>query len=119
MSICNGAQSAFLSYEEALRLLNSRLLAQTKYGLHLSQFTKKQCHSLSVVINETFLPLLHVHRKMKRAVVWGPKGLGGMNLNTNIWLLQAQCAAQHLVRVIRWNGIVADDFITTLNAIRW
>jgi hypothetical protein len=114
--ICQAAQSASLSYEEALRLLNSRLLAQTKYGLHLSQFTEKQCHSLSVVINKTFLPLLHVHRKMKRAVVWGPKGLGGMNLNTNIWSLQAQCAAQHLVRVIRWNVIVADDFITTLNA---
>jgi hypothetical protein len=72
MFICQGAQSASLSYEEALRLLNSRLLAQTKYGLHLSQFMEKQCHSLSVVINETFLPLLHVHQKMKRVVVWGP-----------------------------------------------
>jgi hypothetical protein len=52
--ICQGAKSSSLSYEEALRLLNSRLLAQTKYGLHLSQFSRKQCHDLSVIINETF-----------------------------------------------------------------
>jgi hypothetical protein len=114
--ICQGAQSAFLSYEEALRLLNQRLLAQTKYGLHLSQFSRKQCHDLSVMINEAFLPLLHIHRKMKRLVVWGPKGLGGLGLNTDIWSLQAQCAAQYLIRTIRWDGIVAQDFITTLNA---
>jgi hypothetical protein len=53
---------------------------------------------------------------MKRLIIWGPKGLGGLGLNTNIWSLQAQCAVQYLVRTIRWNGIVAEDFKTTLNA---
>jgi hypothetical protein len=53
---------------------------------------------------------------MKRLIVWGPKGLGGLGLNTDIWSLQAQCAAQYLIRTIRWDGIVAQDFITTLNA---
>jgi hypothetical protein len=37
-STCSGATSTRLLYSEGLQLLNSRLLAQTKYGLHLSQF---------------------------------------------------------------------------------
>ena len=108
-SICNGAQSARLTYREAYDLLTTRLLQQTKYGLHLSQFTEKMCRPLSTLMNETFLPLLHIHRKMPRAVVWGPKDLGGLGLNTNIYNLQAQCSINYLVRTLRWNKIVAQD----------
>lgn len=70
--------------------LNHCLLArQTKYGLHLSQYNSKKCQALTVLINATFLPLLHLHRKMSRAVIWGPIGMGGTALNTNILSLQA------------------------------
>jgi hypothetical protein len=81
--ICVGAQSSRLSFKEAKQLLEQRLLMQTKYGLHLSQFTEKQCKELTVRINATFLPKLHIHSKMKRAVVWGPRSLGGLGLNTD------------------------------------
>jgi hypothetical protein len=114
--ICTRAQSSRFSYSEALQLLNQRLLMQLKYGLVLSQFTPKQCHPLTVMINATFLPLLHIHRQMPRAVVWGPKSLGGLGLNTNVYNLQAQCAIGYMIRAIRWNGIVANDIIATLNA---
>lgn len=63
------AQSSRLSYREAYDLLNTRLLAQQiKYGLYVSQFTAKICKILSILINQTFLPLLHIHWKMPRAV---------------------------------------------------
>jgi hypothetical protein len=64
--ICSGAQTTRLGYDESLQLLNQRLLMQTKYGLVLSQYTPKLAHPLSVLINQTFLPLLHVHRRMPR-----------------------------------------------------
>ena len=113
---CNGAQSARLAYREAYSLLNCRLLSQTKYGLHLSQFTPKMCHPLTVQINRTFLPLLHVHSRMPREVVYGPIDLGGLNLNTDVYNLQAQCAITYLVRTLRWDKTVAKDIIATLNA---
>jgi hypothetical protein len=46
--------------EEGLSLLNARLLAQTKYGLHLSQFPPDKCQQLSVIINESILPILNL-----------------------------------------------------------
>ena len=116
--ICSGAQSTRLSYSEGLQLLNQRMLAQTKYGLHLSQFTPSQCQQLSVLTNETFLPILHIHRKMSRSVIWGPKGLGGLELNTNMYNVQAQCALTYIVCTIRWDKTVANDIIATLNALQ-
>jgi hypothetical protein len=65
----------------------------------LSQYSSKQCEALSVLI-KTFLPLLHLHRKMLRAVIWGPIGMGGTVLNTDVLSLQAHCAVKYLVRII-------------------
>jgi hypothetical protein len=67
--ICSGAQSTRLSYSEGLQLLNQRMLAQTKYGLHLSQFSPSQCQQITVLTNETFLPILHLNRKISRTVI--------------------------------------------------
>jgi hypothetical protein len=66
--ICNRAQASRLSFKEAGQLLNQRLLMQTKYGLHLSQFTDKQCHPMTVLINATFFPKLGLHSKMEHAL---------------------------------------------------
>ena len=114
--ICNGAQSGMLSFREARELLTLRLLQQAKYGLYLSQFSLKMCNPLTVMINGTFLQLMHVHSKTPRAIVWGPIDLGGLGLNTDIYCLQAQCAIGYLVRSLRWNKTVASDIITVLNA---
>jgi hypothetical protein len=114
--LCASAQTSRLSYSEALQLLNQRLLMQLRYGLVLSQFAYKQCQQMTVLLNATFLPLLHVHRRMPRAIVWGPKCLGGLGLNTNVYNLQAQCAVGYMIRSLRWGGIVANDIIATLNA---
>jgi hypothetical protein len=116
--ICVGAQSSRLSFKEAKQLLEQRLLMQTKYGLHLSQFTEKQCKELTVRINATFLPKLHIHSKMKRAVVWGPRSLGGLGLNTDIYSLQCQCAVSYLIRTMRWDEIVANDILVVTDAFQ-
>jgi hypothetical protein len=63
------------------------------------------------------LPILYLNRKMPRSAVWGPKGLGGLELDTNIYNLQAQCALTYLVRTLRWDKTVAKDIIPTLNAL--
>jgi len=116
--ICTRAQASRLSFKEAKQLLNQRLRMQTKYGLHLSQFTEKHCHPMTVLINATFSPKLGLHSKMKRAIAYGPLAYGGLNLNTNIYSVQAQCAAAYLVRTMRWNKIVATDILVVTNAFQ-
>jgi hypothetical protein len=116
--MCTAAQSSRLSYSEAHQLLHQRLLMQTRYGLVLSQFTPKQCHPMTVLINTTFLPLMRVHRRTPRAVVWGPVSLGGLGLNTNIYNLQTQCAVGYLLSSLRWDQTIADDIICVLNAVQ-
>ena len=116
--ICIRAQASRLSFKEARQLLNQRLLMQTKYGLHLSQFTEKQCHPMTVLINATFFPKLGLHSKMKRAIAYGPLAYGGLNLNTNIFSVQAQCATTYLVRTMRWNKVVASDILVVVNAFQ-
>jgi hypothetical protein len=93
---CTGTQSACLNFDEAYQLLDRRLLSQTKYGLNLSQYNPKECKPMTVLINGTFLPLLNIHRKMKREVVWGPLKMGGLGLNTKLYSLQCQCAVNAL-----------------------
>jgi hypothetical protein len=117
-SLCSGATSTRLQCNEGLQLLNSRLLAQTKYGLHLSQFKPAKCQQLTVLVNGTSLPILKINRHMPRTAVWGPKGLGGLELNTNIYNLQAQCAHTYLVRTLKWDKTVAKDIVATLNALQ-
>jgi hypothetical protein len=51
---CSGATSTRLSCGEGLKLLNLRLLLQTKYGLHLSQF--KPDKSEIVGSNQWYFP---------------------------------------------------------------
>ncbi|KAL7502638.1 hypothetical protein ACHAXN_000569 [Cyclotella atomus] len=108
---CSGANSTRLQCKEGLSLLNKRL-----YWHKPNMFPPNKCQQLSVVINETFLPILCINRKCPRSIVWGPKGLGGLALNTNIYSVQAQCALSYLVRTLRWNKTVAKDIIATLNA---
>jgi hypothetical protein len=117
--ICTRAQASRLSFKESKQLLNQRLLMQTKHGLHLSQFTKKHCHPMTVLINATFFPKLRLRSKMKRAIAYGPLAYGGLNLNTNIYYsVQAQSAAAYLVRTMRWNKIVATDILVVTNAFQ-
>jgi hypothetical protein len=117
--ICTRAQASRLSFKESKQLLNKRLLMQTKHGLHLSQFTKKHCHPMTVLINATFFPKLRLRSKMKRAIAYGPLAYGGLNLNTNIYYsVQAQSAAAYLVRTMRWNKIVATDILVVTNAFQ-
>ena len=66
-----------------------RLVAQTVYGMRLSQFTFKECHSLDVIAMGTFLPLLKVNRPTARALVHGPLEYGCMD-NEKHSSLQAQ-----------------------------
>jgi hypothetical protein len=61
---------------------------------------------------------LKINRHLPRTAVWGPKGLRGLELNTNIYNLQAQCALTYLVRTLRWSKTVSKDILATLNALQ-
>lgn len=56
--------------------------------------------------------------KMKRAIAYGPLAYGGLNLNTNIYSVQAQFAAAYLVHTMRWNKVVVMDILVVINAFQ-
>ena len=110
------ASSTMLSQKEAHHMLMTRITPQTAFASRLTQFSSKQCHMLDVPLNETFLPLLTVNRRMPRAVVHGPVELGGMNLPMNHLAMQDQWNIHYMIQTVRWNGITARDLLTVLNA---
>ena len=69
---CVAAENYRMNYTEAKQLLEQRLLAQTKYGLTLSQFDQNQCQKLSVRINRAFLPKMHINRNIWSKAMGGP-----------------------------------------------
>ena len=48
------------------------------YPMTFTRVTKRQLHTLAVVLDSVMLPKLGVNRKIKQAVVYGRLELGGM-----------------------------------------
>jgi len=65
--ICKAAVAMHLRQHKAFILMKCRLISQTTYGVRLSQFNKKQCHSLDALVLGVFIPLLKVNRSTPRA----------------------------------------------------
>ena len=109
--------SMHLSQTEAHTMLTGRLEPQTTYVMRLTQFSEKQCHSVDVIVNRTFLPLLTVNRSTPRAIVHGTLQYGGMTLLKSL-TLQDQWGLHYFIQTIRWNQITAQDVLTALDAFQ-
>ena len=98
-------------------MLNSRLTPQTTYGMRLTSFTSKQCHSLDKLVLGAFLPSLKVNRSSPRAMVHGPIQYGGMGI-VRQEALQDQWGLHNFVQTLRWDKIPAQDLTRALDAFQ-
>ena len=113
--VCRGVTSMHTSEHEAHAALFGRLIPQLRYGLQLTSFSERQCKKLDVVITHTFLSRFRIHRKTPRAVVHGPIELGGHGFPKCL-SLQDKFSIPYVVRTLRWDGILAQDLLQTINA---
>jgi hypothetical protein len=102
---------------DAHTMLTGRLTPQTTYGMRLTSFSTKQCHTLDKLILGAFLGPLKINRSTPRALVHGPIQLGGMVI-VKQQALQDQWGLHHFVQTLRWDKIPAQDLITVLNAFQ-
>jgi hypothetical protein len=72
-------RTAAITGPEAWLALITRVLPRITYPFGLTRFTKKQLHTMAIVLNNTFLPKLGTNRNMPRVVVYGPSELGGIS----------------------------------------
>ena len=88
---------------------------QTAYGMRLSQFTRKECHQLDVMVLRVFLPLLKINRSSPRTMVHGPIQFGGMSMLKHS-ALQDEWGIHNAVMTLRWDDITARDMLTVIDA---
>ena len=85
--------------------------------LHGTSFLRKQCKQINTVIRKAFLPMLRFNRNFPSAVLYGPMEYGGMEF-IEAYTLQDQVQLDYLIKQLRWDKVVANDFLVTLDAVQ-
>ena len=98
-------------------MLHNRLIPKLWDGLHLSQFTKKQCKEVDILINQTFLAHMGIHSPTKFAVVYGSVHCGG-HAFINTQMLNDQANFMYMLQTLRWDDETVHDLIQTLDAFQ-
>ena len=106
-----------LSETEARQVLLQRLLPKMSYPLHLTSFTSGECHTLNKIFTPVFLNKMRMNKNMPRPVVYGPLRYGGMEI-PDCYSLQTTLQIPFLIKQLRMNTTVANNFLTTLNNIQ-
>ena len=84
----------------------------------VTSFTKDQCKQLNTIMDEVMLNKYQLNRKMPNAVVYSPYNKGGMNYPSFL-VIQDQMRIMNLLKQLRWNKTVANDFLVTLSAVQF
>ena len=115
--LCRAVAGAHLKEHEMRQLLTQRLLPKLSYALHGTSFTPRQCSKLDSVIRGAFLPGLRLNRHFPSAVLYGPTDFGGLEF-PDIFTLQNQIQLDYLIKQLRWDKTVANDFLVTLDSVQ-
>ena len=115
LKLCHSVASAHLAESEMHLLLRQRLLPKLSYALHGSSFTAVQCSRLNSILRSTFLPGMRLNRHFPAAVLYGPMDYGGL-VFPEVSTLQDQVQLDYLLKQLRWDKVVANDFLVTLDA---
>lgn len=83
--------SSSISHHQAYMIHSVQYKLAIKYALQHTRFAPRQCDDLQKPVVNAILPKMGFNRKMPRAVVYGPRALGGMefiHLETEQFALQ-------------------------------
>ncbi|KAL7550562.1 hypothetical protein ACHAWF_015354 [Thalassiosira exigua] len=97
-----------LSHFEAYISYVTRILPKITFPFALTRFTKKQLHKLAIIVDNVVLPKMGINRHTPRAVVYGPRELGGIGY-PYIGTIQDKRGIAHFVRQIQWGKELATE----------
>lgn len=117
LRLCHSASGTHLNEHETNLLLRQCLIPKISYALHGSSFTKNQCSRINAVIHSTIVPGLRLNQHFPSAVLYGPIDYGGMEF-PEIYTFQDQVQLDYLLKQLRWDKTVANDFLVTLNSVQ-
>ena len=115
--LCVAATGAHLTEGETQQLLMQRLVPKLSYALHGTSFSRKQCGQINSMIRRTILPRLRLNRNFPSAVLYGPMEYGGLEF-PETYTLQDQVQLDYLIKQLRWDKVVANDFLVTLDSVQ-
>ena len=115
--LCRAVAAAYLTAGEANQLIRQRLKPKLSYALHGTSFTEKQCGKINSMIRSTFLPITRFNRNFPSAVLYGPMDYGGMEF-IEAYTLQDQVQLNYLIKQLRWDRVVANDFLVALDSVQ-
>lgn len=115
--LCRKAEGAYLTESEARQLLTQRLIPKVSYALKASSFSAGECRKLNTQIRRTFLPITRLNRHFPGAVLYGPTNYGGLEF-PEMYTLQDQLQMDYIVKQLRWDKVVANDFLVTLDSVQ-
>ncbi|KAL7552549.1 hypothetical protein ACHAWF_016169 [Thalassiosira exigua] len=115
--VCSASASSFMTEVEAHHAMKGRLAPKISYPLTISSLDKKQCKTLNTLHRKTFLPMMKLNRNTPNAVIFGPIEMGGMEL-PEAEALQSQAGIPYIIRSLRHDKTVANDFLTALDWVQ-
>ena len=113
-SLCSTAQGAFLTRMEAKKVVYERLIPKISYALGITTLSAKQCGEYNTAIRRTFVGPMGMNSNYPSAVLYGPAEYGGMEF-PEVYSLQDQVQFPYLIRQLRWDKDVANDFLVVLD----
>ena len=84
----------------------------------VTSFTRQQCKQLNTTMDRVMLNKYQLNRKMPKVVIYSPYNMGGMNYPSFL-IIQDQMNIMNLLKQLRWNKTVANDFLVTLSAVQF
>ena len=115
--LCKAAVGAYLTEGETQQLLVQRLVPKLSYALHGTSFTLKQCNQINSLIRRTIVPRIRLNRNFPGAALYGPLEFGGLEF-PEMYTLQDQVQLDYLIKQLRWDRTVANDFLVTLDSVQ-
>jgi len=116
-SICGAVETAYLSETETYQVLLQRLVPKLSYPLHATSLQEKEARSIDSMIRNAFFPKMRFNRNLPSALAYGPEEFGGMEF-PEVYTLQDQLQIPYLLKALRWNKTVANNFLVTLDNIQ-
>ena len=116
-ALCKAVSTAHLTEAETRCLLKLRLLPKLSYLLHGTSLTKTQCQSITKIFKPVLVPMLRLNRNYPAPILHGPIDYGGMEF-PDTYSLQDQIQLDYLVKQLRWDKVVANTFLVTLDTVQ-
>ena len=84
----------------------------------ITSFTRQQYKQLNTTMDKVMLNKYQLNRKMPKVVIYSPYNMGGM-IYPSFLIIQDQMNIMNLLKQLRWNKTVANDFLVTLSAVQF